>query len=223
MPPNLTVTSRTVSSADDEAESGVDMRETRLAYRRRRHRRQRFWCYRVAVSSLFVPDISILEKIFRAAAVYVFLLVAFRLTGKRQIGQLTPFDLVVLLVISNIVQNAMIGNDNSLTGGLIGALTILGVNYIVVGLTFRSKRLRRILEASPTLLIHNGRILRANLDRERVTLDDLQAALRRSGVVDPTRVRFAVLEESGGISVVRFPDGEEDRAGRDHPPVTPAR
>ena len=157
---------------------------------------------------MFVSELPVIEKIARAAIVYLFLLVAFRLTGKRQVGQLTPFDLVVLLVISNIVQNAMIGNDNSVLGGLIGATTILVLNYGIVELTFRFKRLRRLVEAHPTLLIHDGKILHDNLRAERLTLDDLQAALRRAGVADPTRVRFAVLEESGGISVVPFPSGE---------------
>ena len=157
---------------------------------------------------LLTPDITIVEKVLRAAAVYLFLLIAFRVSGKRQVGQLTPFDLVVLLVISNIVQNAMIGNDNSLGGGLIGATTILVLNYVVVELTFRFKHLRRLVEARPTILIHDGRILHDNLRTERLTLDDLQAALRRAGVADASRVRFAVLEESGGVSVVPFASGE---------------
>ncbi len=156
------------------------------------------------VAGLLTPDIAVAEKILRAAAVYVFLLLAFRLTGKRQIGQLTPFDLVVLLVISNIVPNAMIGDDDSLGGGLIGATTILVVNWAVVELTYRDKRVRRLLEARPAVLIHDGRILHDRLRAERITRDDLEAALRRQGVADPTRVRFAVLEESGGISVVPF-------------------
>jgi uncharacterized membrane protein YcaP (DUF421 family) len=159
------------------------------------------------LSGLLTPEIAVVEKIFRAAAIYVFLLLAFRLTGKRQIGQLTPFDLVVLLVISNIVQNAMIGNDNSLGGGLIGATTILVLNWGVVEVTFRFKRVRRLLEARPTVLIHDGRILHDRLKAERITMDDLEAALRRGGIADPTRVRFAVLEESGGISVVPYSKG----------------
>ncbi|MBI3635531.1 MAG: DUF421 domain-containing protein [Candidatus Rokubacteria bacterium] len=130
------------------------------------------------------------------------MLLAFRFTGKRQVGQLTPFDLVVLLIISNVVQNAVIGNDNSLTGGIVGAVTILALNYAVVEVTFRSKRLRRLLEATPTVLVHNGRIIESNLAKERITRDDLFAALRRSGCVSPEDVRFAVLEENGGISVV---------------------
>src|SRR2546422_982313 len=166
----------------------------------------------VRMMSLFVPEIGIWEKVLRSVVVYLFVLLAFRFTGKRQVGQLTPFDLVVLLIISNVVQNAVIGPDNSLGGGLLGAAVILGLNYAFVDLTFRSKRLRRLLEATPTLLIHNGQILHQNLKKERITLDDLHAALRRGGVVDAEHVRVAVLEENGGISGV-------PRAGRGAGPV----
>ena len=154
---------------------------------------------------LFVPDISVAEKILRSVVVYLFLLVAFRLTGKRQVGQLTPFDLVLLLLISNVVQNAVIGNDNSLGGGLLGAATILLLNLLVVEITYRSKRLRRLLEATPTILVHNGKVLHQNLARERVTMEDLLAALRRNGVADIAHVRIAMLEENGGISVIPHP------------------
>ena len=156
---------------------------------------------------LIVPDISIAEKILRSVVVYLFLLVAFRLTGKRQVGQLTPFDLVLLLLISNVVQNAVIGNDNSLGGGLLGAIAILALNRVVVEVTYRSKRLRRVLEATPTILVHNGKVLHANLARERVTMDDLLSALRRNGVADISHVRVAVLEENGGISVIPHAGG----------------
>ncbi len=151
---------------------------------------------------LWFPDIPILEKVTRSAVIYLFILLAFRFTGKRQVGQLTPFDLVVLLIISNVVQNAVIGNDNSLGGGILGAVTILALNYLVVEVSYRFKWARRLLEGEPVLLIHNGRILHANLRKERITMEDLQGALRRSGVMDPHQVRFAVLEENGQISVV---------------------
>jgi uncharacterized membrane protein YcaP (DUF421 family) len=154
------------------------------------------------MSNLWLPEISVGEKILRSIVIYFFMLLAFRFTGKRQVGQLTPFDLVVLLIISNVVQNAVIGPDNSLGGGVLGAAVILALNWLVVELTFRSKRLRRLLEATPTLLIHNGRILHDNLEKERLTLDDLHAALRRAGVADFAHVRAAVLEENGGISVI---------------------
>ena len=152
--------------------------------------------------NIWIPEISVAEKILRSVVIYLFILLAFRFTGKRQVGQLTPFDLVVLLIISNVVQNAVIGNDNSLGGGILGAVTILALNYAVVEITYRSKRARRLLELQPTLLIHNGRILEEHLRRERVTLDDLLAALRRNGLVEPRQVRFAVMEENGAISVV---------------------
>jgi len=155
--------------------------------------------------NLFTPEISVWEKIIRSAAIYVFILLAFRFTGKRQVGQLTPFDLVVLLLISNVVQNAVIGPDNSLTGGMIGAVTILVLNYLVVELSYRFKGVRRVLEAQPTLLIHNGRVLHENLRKERLTMDDLLAALRRSGMASPEQVRYALLEENGGISVIPRP------------------
>ena len=157
--------------------------------------------------NIFIPEISVLEKVLRSVIIYFFMLVAFRFTGKRQVGQLTPFDLVVLLVISNVVQNALIGNDNSLGGGLLGAASILVFNYLVAEVSFRSKRARRWLEASPTMLVHNGQVLHDNLRRERLTLDELMAALRRGGVAEPHEVRFAVLEDNGGVSVVPYPPG----------------
>lgn len=153
--------------------------------------------------SLIVPDIPVLEKIVRSAAVYVFLLIAFRLAGKRQLGQMTAFDLVVLLVISNVVQNALIGNDNSLGGGLLGATVILLLNGAVAWLTFRHKGLERIVENSPTILVKHGQIVWENLRRERLSLAELRAALRREGVVAIRDVRYAILEEDGALSVIR--------------------
>ena len=151
---------------------------------------------------LWIPDIPLAEKILRSVVVYVFLLIAFRFTGKRQVGSMTPFDLVVLLIISNVVQNAVIGSDNSLGGGLIGAVAILMLNWGVVELTYRYKGARRVLEGEPSLLVHNGKILKGHLDRERISMDDLEGALRKSGVVNASEVRFAVLEENGQISVI---------------------
>lgn len=152
--------------------------------------------------NLLVPDIGIAEKVLRSVAVYAFLLVAFRLCGKRQLGQLTAFDLVVLLIISNVVQNAVIGNDNSLGGGLLGATTILLVNGAVAYVTFRFKRADRVIEHSPTLLVRNGRVLRSNLRRERLGPRDLRAALRHHGVVSVRDIRYAFLEEDGHVSVI---------------------
>jgi uncharacterized membrane protein YcaP (DUF421 family) len=151
---------------------------------------------------LWIPDIPVAEKVLRSVVVYLFILIAFRFTGKRQVGQLTPFDLVLLLIISNVVQNAVIGNDNSLGGGLLGAVVILALNWLVVEISFRSRFFRRTMEGSPTLLIHNGKMLNANLKSERITSDELAAALRKNGLASVEEVRFAVLEDNGQISVV---------------------
>lgn len=152
--------------------------------------------------NILVPDISIAEKLFRSVAVYTFLLIAFRLCGKRQLGQLSAFDLVVLLIISNVVQNAVIGNDNSLGGGLLGATTILLLNLLVAYVTFRFRRADRVIEHSPTVLVRHGRILRDNLRRERLGPRDLRAALRHHGVVSIRDIRYAFLEEDGHVSVI---------------------
>ena len=152
---------------------------------------------------LWIPDVPFVEKIVRSVVVYVFLLAAFRLLGKRQVGQMTPFDLVVLLIISNVVQNALIGNDNSLGGGLVGATTILAVNALVAWMTFRSKPLRRVVEHTPTILVRHGRICWENLARERLSLSEFHAALRREGVVTVRGLRYVLLEQDGHLSVLR--------------------
>ena len=156
----------------------------------------------MSLAGLLVPEVSVVEKIVRSVVIYLFLLAAFRFTGKRQVGQLTPFDLVVLLVISNVLQNAVIGPDNSVGGGVLGAVVILVLNWGLVEVTYRSKRARRLLEAAPTVLVHNGRLLERNLARERISHDDLHAAMRRAGVIDVAHVHVAMLEENGGISVI---------------------
>ncbi len=152
---------------------------------------------------ILIPDIPLVEKIVRSVAVYLFLLVAFRIAGKRQLGQMTAFDLVVLLIISNVVQNAVIGNDNSLGGGLFGATVILVLNGVVAWFTFRYKRVERLVEHIPTVLVKHGRIVRENLRRERLSLPEFRAALRREGLVSLEDVRYVILEEDGHLSVIR--------------------
>src|SRR3954454_22001392 len=124
------------------------------------------------------------EFILRGAIIYVFLRVLLRLTGKRQIGQMSPFDLVLLLVLSNAVQNSMNGGDNSVVGGMISAVTLVGLNWFVGLLTFRSKKLEGLIEGRPELLIHNGRIFQKALDHARLTRHELNAALRSAGCAD---------------------------------------
>ncbi len=142
------------------------------------------------------------ELIVRSVLVYLFLLLVLRITGKRQVGQLAPFDLVLLLVLSNAVQNSMNGGDNSLIGGLISAATLIALNYLVGFATFRSKRLEALIEGRPELLIHNGQLHEEILTRTQLTRHELNAALRRSGCTCVEEVHMAVLENNGAISVV---------------------
>jgi uncharacterized membrane protein YcaP (DUF421 family) len=143
-----------------------------------------------------------LELIIRGTVVYVFLLVILRISGKRQIGQLAPFDLVLLLVLSNAVQNSMNGGDNSLIGGLISAATLVGLNFIVSVATFRSKKLEAFIEGRPQLLIHNGKLFEDVIKKAHLTQHELHSALRQAGCSCVEEVHTAVLENSGTISVV---------------------
>lgn len=151
----------------------------------------------------WLPEVSVFEKIIRSLVVYVFLLVMFRVIGKRQVGQMTPFDLIVLLILSNVLQNAMIGPDNSILGGLIGATTILAANWMVGRAAFASRLFERAVEGVPTLLVHQGVPIEANLRRECITHEDLLSTLRSQGVFDISDVRAVVLETSGKVSVLR--------------------
>jgi uncharacterized membrane protein YcaP (DUF421 family) len=146
------------------------------------------------------------EFIIRGLVVYVFLIALLRITGKRQVGQLAPFDLVLLLVLSNAVQNSMNGGDNSVVGGLISATTLVGINYLVGAATFRSKRLERLIEGRPEVIIHNGKVYEDVMNRAQLTHHELNAALRQSGCLCVEEVHFAVLENNGSITVTRKGD-----------------
>ena len=141
------------------------------------------------------------EFILRGVVVYVFLIVLLRITGKRQVGQLSPFDLVLLLVLSNAVQNSMNGGDNSLVGGLISATTLVIVNYLVGFLTFRSKRAEALIEGRPVVLIHNGQLFEDVMARAQLTHHELNSALRQSGCDCVSEVHCAILENNGAITV----------------------
>lgn len=149
------------------------------------------------------------ELIVRCIVVYVFLIGLLRISGKRQVGQLAPFDLVLLLVLSNAVQNSMNGGDNSLVGGLISAATLIAVNYGVGYVTFRSKTLEAIVEGRPQVLIHNGRVFEDVMKRAQLTHHELNAALRDAGCACAAEAHMAILENNGAISVVPRPAKEE--------------
>ena len=131
---------------------------------------------------MFALGLPVAEKIFRPVIVYVFLILGLRLAGKRELAQLNPFDLVVLLTLSNTVQNAIIGEDNSVTGGLIGAATLLIINHLVVKILFSNERLERLVEGECVALIENGQIKADRLEKELVTLAELETDGQRVAV-----------------------------------------
>jgi uncharacterized membrane protein YcaP (DUF421 family) len=141
------------------------------------------------------------EFIVRAVIVYVFLLVILRVTGKRQTGQLAPFDLVLLLVLSNAVQNAMNGGDNSVLGGIVSAATLIALHYAVAFMTFKNKALEAWIEGTPRRLIHNGVLNEEVMRGELLTHHELAAALRAAGCTSVEQIHVATLENNGQITV----------------------
>ena len=161
------------------------------------------------IPDLLTPGISVPDKLVRTFVVYVFLLVGLRLAGKRELSQINPFDLVVLLLLSNTVQNAIIGNDNSLIGGLIGAATLLLMNAVLVRVLYRYKQLDKI-EGRPDTLIRNGRILRHHLERELITVAELSAAARRQGIHSLAHVQECRLETGGALTFKEMTPNDDE-------------
>jgi uncharacterized membrane protein YcaP (DUF421 family) len=161
---------------------------------------------------MFSMSVPVVEKIFRAVLVYGALMLGIRLAGKRELAQLNPFDLIVLLMLSNTVQNAIIGDDNTVTGGLLGAATLLFVNYLIVRLAYRSPRLQRLFGGEPEVLIRHGRIIKHNLEREMITPEELRAAAHRQGLASLHDVEKCVLEPTGTLSFTqRTPTDDDSR------------
>jgi uncharacterized membrane protein YcaP (DUF421 family) len=161
-------------------------------------------------NEMFALTVPVLEKIMRPIIVYAFLVLLLRVFGKRELAQLNPFDLVVLLSLSNTVQNAIIGNDNSLTGGLIGAFSLVFMNYLVVRFLFKHRRIDQILEGSPTVLIENGKIRRSALAKELLTESELLTICHRQGFGDIDEVQTAVLEPGGTFFLKGRSPSDED-------------
>ncbi|MEW6125673.1 MAG: YetF domain-containing protein [Acidobacteriota bacterium] len=163
-------------------------------------------------SDMFQLGLPLLEKIIRPVVVYVFMVIGLRLAGKRELAQLNAFDLVVLLMLSNTVQNAIIGDDNTVTGGIIGATTLLLSNYFVVRFLFKHPALDRVLEGDADVLIENGKIKSERLQKELITLEELEAAARKQGIASLAECQRAVLEQGGTISfIAKKPSVEESR------------
>jgi len=152
-------------------------------------------------SYMFQPSVAIPELMFRVVLVYAGVFFLLRVAGKRHVGELAPFDLVVLLVLSECVQNALIGDDKSVTGGLIAAATLFGLNQIVGHISWRNKHAERLLEGTPRVLVRHGHVLKDVLAEEQITHAELLEALRREGCSSLSKVRYAVLEPGGDITI----------------------
>jgi uncharacterized membrane protein YcaP (DUF421 family) len=153
---------------------------------------------------LFHMPLPIVEKLLRPVIIYLVLILLLRLFGKRELAQLNPFDLVVLLSLSNTVQNAIIGEDNSVTGGIIGAFGLLGINWLVVKALYKSPRLTRMLEGSETVLVRDGKIDKQAVRRESLTHEELMEVIHRQGFEHLSQVRRCILEPNGTFYVEPF-------------------
>ena len=161
-------------------------------------------------TNMFALGVPLAEKILRPIIVYVCLIIGLRLSGKRELAQLNPFDLIVLLTLSNTVQNAIIGNDNSVTGGLIGAASLLAVNYLVVRFLYDHRKIDQLVEGSADVLIENGKIHEHKLKKELITKEELAAAARKQGFDSLSEVQQCVLEPGGTLSFTARKPATED-------------
>jgi uncharacterized membrane protein YcaP (DUF421 family) len=165
-------------------------------------------------NDMFVLALPLLEKILRPILVYAFLVIGLRLSGKRELVQLNPFDLVVLLTLSNTVQNAIIGDDNTITGGIIGATSLLIVNYLVVRFLYNHRSLDQLIEGKADVLIEDGKVRTQHLKRELITMAQLEAAARKQGFDSLSEVQQCVLEPGGTLTFLgKKPGTDEARHG----------
>ena len=160
---------------------------------------------------MMYPGVHILLQIMlRTVVVYLVVLAGVRLSGKREVGQMTPFDLTLLLLISNSVQNAMTGPDTSLAGGVVAAVTLLVLNYLIAEVSGGNRRFRRFIQGQPSLLVHDGQVIASHMARERVSMDELQRALREHGIASYRDAALAVLEVDGSISCLKYDEIKPD-------------
>ena len=152
----------------------------------------------------------LLQIVLRTGVIYLLVLIGVRLSGKREVGQMTPFDLTLLLLLSNSVQNAMTGPDTSLLGGAVAASTLLILNYLVANVSGGNRRVRRLIEGEPSLLVHDGKVIDSHMAREHVSMDELHRALREHGINACDQVALAVLEVDGSISCLKYDEIKAD-------------
>ncbi len=159
---------------------------------------------------MFVMGLPLLEKILRPIIVYAFLVISLRLSGKRELVQLNPFDLVVLLTLSNTVQNAIIGEDNSVLGGIVGATSLLVTNYLVVRFLYDHRKLDQLVEGRADVLVENGKVRTQHLKKELISMAQLEAAARKQGFASLSEVEQCVLEPGGTLTFIGKKPGSED-------------
>jgi uncharacterized membrane protein YcaP (DUF421 family) len=157
------------------------------------------------------PGVHVLGEIaLRTGVIYLVVLTGVRLSGKREVGQMTPFDLTLLLLISNAVQNAMTGPDTSLAGGVVAASTLLLLNYLVAELSGGNRRFRKFVQGQPSLMVHDGEAIASHMAKEHLSLDELQRAMREHGIASLKDVALAVLEVDGSISFLKYDEIKPD-------------
>lgn len=163
------------------------------------------------MTTALFPGAHVLVQIaLRTSVIYLLVLIGVRLSGKREVGQMTPFDLTLLLLLSNSVQNAMTGTDTSLSGGAVAATTLLILNYFIAELSGTNRRFRRLIQGQPTLLVHDGRTIESHMAKEHVSVDELQRALREHGINSIDQTALAVLEVDGSISCLKYDEIKQD-------------
>ncbi len=151
---------------------------------------------------MFMMSLPWWEFIVRGLVIYIFMLLLMRISGRKQIGQLSPFDFVLLLIISNAVQNSMNGGDNSLIGGMIIAVSLVLINWFIGYINFKSKKISHIIEGRPEVFIHNGKLHQEILTKNNISKSDLDTVLRKNNVSHIEDVRYGVLEVNGDISII---------------------
>src|SRR5499427_5504091 len=149
---------------------------------------------------------AVLAIVGRTAVIYAVVLIGVRLSGKREVGQMTPFDLTLLLLLSNAVQNAMTGPDTSLLGGIAAACTLLLLNFLIADVSGANRRFRRFIQGQPSLLVHDGAVIESHMAKEHVSMDELQRAMREHGISEYHQIALAVLEVDGSISFLKYDD-----------------
>jgi uncharacterized membrane protein YcaP (DUF421 family) len=163
------------------------------------------------ITDLFISGVPVVEKVLRTICVYFFLIILLRMAGKRTLGSLNSFDLVVLLLLSNTVQNALIGNDNSLAGGLVGAMALILVNYVVVWYLYHHRKVEHAVEGGSTILMRHGKYVDENLTKQLISRTELQAAARRQGIQKLTDVCIARLETGGSVTFELHTPTEQEK------------